>query len=301
MITVNIFYKMLEKIEIISKQNNNFIENSKEINEFIKNITKEELLVLLREIGTIPESIKHDSTEEKLFSKASNCILSRAFIEIGLKSNILTEISDSADIIVESIFHNYTLVADAKAFRMSRTAKNQKDFKVKALSSWRKDNDYAVLCSPYFQYPVKESQIYKQSLEDNVCLFSWEYFIFLIENNIVESNEVSFASIWDFSNNFEINGTMKKAKNSFIGELDNKILELVNNQKIYCEFKAIIEQQIKSLTDRGNIEKKFWKEEENRIRNLTYEKAIEELIITKKLNNKIKQIEKYIGDLKKYV
>lgn len=60
---MNIFYKMLEKIEIISKQNNNFIENSIKINEFIKNITKEELLVLLREIGTIPESIKHDSTE----------------------------------------------------------------------------------------------------------------------------------------------------------------------------------------------------------------------------------------------
>jgi len=84
-------------------------------------------------------------------------------------------------------------------------------------------------------------------------------------------------------------------------EIANSMVVICNNQKIYCEFKAIIEQQIESLTDRGNIEKKFWKEEENRIRNLTYEKAIEELIITKKLNNKIKQIEKYIGDLKKYV
>ena len=33
----------------------------------------------LKQIGTIPEFIAHDSTEEKLFSKASDAVLSRAF------------------------------------------------------------------------------------------------------------------------------------------------------------------------------------------------------------------------------
>lgn len=37
----------------------------------------------LKQIGTIPEFFEHDSTEEKLFSKASDAVLSRAFREIG--------------------------------------------------------------------------------------------------------------------------------------------------------------------------------------------------------------------------
>lgn len=125
----------------------------------------------LSQVGIIPENIPADSTEEKLFSKASDAILSRAFRELGLKSSVLRERSDSADVMAESKFFDYTLVADAKAFRLSRTAKNQKDFKVTALSGWRKDNDFAVLCAPYFQYPVKNSQIYSQALENNVCLY----------------------------------------------------------------------------------------------------------------------------------
>lgn len=297
-----IFENLLEKIKILSSRDDSFIENSNKINEFIKNINKNELIILLKEIGTIPESIEHDSTEEKLFSKASDSILSKAFVEIGLKSKVLTERADSADILAESIFHNYTLVADAKAFRMSRTAKNQKDFKVKALSSWRgEDNDYAVLCSPYFQYPLGKSQIYKQALEENVCLFSWEYFIFLIENNIKENEKFSFEPLWNFSNNYKINGCIEESKNSFISDFKNRILEIIKIEKLDKSFNNILNEQIQSLTYRGEIEKNFWKEEEDRIKNLSHEEAIKELIKVKKLNNKIKQINKYIGDLKKYV
>ena len=96
-------------------------------------------LETLKQIGTIPESIAHDSTKEKLFSKASDAVLARAFKEIGLKSIVLRERGDSADVLAESRIHGYTLVADAKSFRMSRTAINQKDFKVAALSGWRRD------------------------------------------------------------------------------------------------------------------------------------------------------------------
>ena len=91
----------------------------------------------LRQTGVIPEAIGHDSTEEKLFAKASDAALSRAFRELGLKSIILKERADSADVLAESPIHGYSIAADAKAFRLSRTAKNQKDFKVAALSGWR--------------------------------------------------------------------------------------------------------------------------------------------------------------------
>ncbi len=162
----------------------------------------DDFLETLKQIGTIPEFIEHDSTAEKLFSKASDAVLARAFRELGLRATVLKERGDSADVQAESIIHGYTLVADAKAFRMSRTAKNQKDFKVVALSGWRKDADYAVLCCPYFQYPTKTSQIYAQALTHNVCLFSWEHLIFLIENGIKESEMLSLASLWGFCNSY---------------------------------------------------------------------------------------------------
>lgn len=79
---------------------------------------------ILRQIGIIPEFIAHDSTEEKLFSKASDIVLARAFRELGLNSWVLHERADSADVIAESKIYGYTFVADAKAFRLSRTAKN---------------------------------------------------------------------------------------------------------------------------------------------------------------------------------
>ena len=83
---------------------------------------------ILAQIGTIPESIAHDSTEEKLFAKASDAVLARAFRELGLNARVLTERGDSADVIANSPIHGYTLVADAKAFRLSRTAKKSEGF-----------------------------------------------------------------------------------------------------------------------------------------------------------------------------
>ena len=120
--------------------------------------------------------------EEKIFLKLSDIVLSKAFRYIGFNSCVLKERGNSADVYAESKKHKYSLVIDAKSFRMSRTAKNQKDFKISALSKWRGNEDYSVLCSPYFQYPINRSQIYSQSLEHNVCLLSWEHLIFLIEN-----------------------------------------------------------------------------------------------------------------------
>ncbi|WP_410002755.1 HindIII family type II restriction endonuclease [Fusobacterium animalis] len=94
---------------------------------------------------------------------------------------------------------------------------------------------------------------------------------------------------------------MRKDKNSFISDFNNRILEIIKVKKIDKTFNEILNKQIRSLINRGEIEKNFWKEEENRINSLSHKEAIEELIKVKKLNNKIKQIDKYIGDLKKYV
>ncbi|MCL6587517.1 MAG: HindIII family type II restriction endonuclease, partial [Anoxybacillus sp.] len=215
------FEKLKERINY-EAQNNDFVTASKNIIEYVNNI--QDVSSLLREIGTIPESIDHDSTEEKLYAKASDAVLSKAFQQLGLKSKVLAERGDSADVIAESPIHGYTLVADAKAFRLSRTAKNQKDFKIVALSGWRKDSDYAVLCSPYFQYPSKTSQIYSQALEHNVCLFSWEHLLLMIENNIVETEKLNLGWLWNFSDTYANSDELvfSKRKDNFIGKFNQE-------------------------------------------------------------------------------
>ena len=163
------FSRLLKKINKVK-----FLEFDKateELEDFVYNNSN--FLDILGEIGAIPESIEHDSTEEKLFSKVSYIVLSRAFIEIGLKSEVLKQRGNSADVFAESKFYGYSLVADAKSFRMSRTAKNQKDFKINSLNNWRGNSEYAILCNPYFQYPKKTSQIYSQSM--NYFEYIWNF------------------------------------------------------------------------------------------------------------------------------
>lgn len=249
----------------------------------------------LKQIGTIPEWIAHDSTEEKLFSKASDAILSRAFREIGLKSTVLKERGDSADVLAESPIHEYTLVADAKAFRMSRTAKNQKDFKVVALSGWRKDADYAVLCSPYFQYPSKSSQIYEQAISHNVCLFSWEHLIFLIENEIKETEDLSLAPLWGFCDSYSHEILCSDMKKCFMGKFNVALLCLTGLSD--KAFSAQLESQISTIVERGTQEKVFWQSEIESISQYSRQEAIDELIKTKKIHEKIAQIDIYIRGL----
>ena len=136
-----------------------FQDASDRLEEKIFSLSKEEFIPLVTEIGTIPETIDHDSTEEKLYSKVSDIVLAKCFQELGLKATVLRERANSADVEARSKYHEYSLVGDAKAFRLSRTAKNQKDFKVESMDHWRGDNDYSVLVCPYFQYPKSKSQI----------------------------------------------------------------------------------------------------------------------------------------------
>lgn len=283
---------ILEMIQ--SASDKDFETASKLLEEYIVDDT--DFIGTLKQIGTIPETIIHDSTAEKLFSKASDAVLSRAFREVGLKSTVLKGRNNSADVLAESPVHGYTLVADAKAFRLSRTAKNQKDFKVTALSGWRKDADYAVLCSPYFQYPSKHSQIYAQALNHNVCLLSWEHLIFLIENGIKETPNLSFALLWNFCELYSHKVVYSDKEKCFMQQFNSEVLALTGLDS--SVFSAQLSAQIKTITERGNLEKSLLEEEIKKIKQFSREKAIEELIKDKKLNEKIEQIDKYIRRLR---
>ena len=179
---------------------------------------------------------------------------------------------------------------------LSRTAKNQKDFKVSALSSWRKDNNFAVLCAPYFQYPAKTSQIYSQALANNVCLLSWEHLIFLIENGIKESVKFNLSELWNFSEALSKRVLVSDMKKNFLHEFNNFIADFINISRKTLD--NSLKAQVMTITERGELEKNFWLEEIKRIKNFSRKHAIDELIKSLKIHEKLIQIKAFIESIK---
>ncbi|MCL1994123.1 MAG: HindIII family type II restriction endonuclease [Spirochaetes bacterium] len=274
-----------------------YVPSSDLIQKIVSELKKHEIIPIITEIGSIPEDIGHDSSEEKLYAKVSDIVLAKCFQELGLRATVNKERANCADVLVKSQFHGYSLIADAKSFRLSRTAKNQKDFKVKSMADWQGENDYSVLVCPYYQYPKSRSQIYGQALDDNVTLFSWEYLSILLENNICESQHLNISNLWNVSN--IISGNTKNAdkNNCFLNEQDKIIrlylkLELTEFENSFDKFKL-------NIIARGETEIKYWENKIQEIKLYSREQAISELLSSLKLNEKISSIKKYIDFLKR--
>lgn len=272
-----------------------FEQGTEMLREYVDTLTSEEYLSVAQDIGIIPEHIDHDSSAEKYFSKASDLVLSRGFRELGMKSQALAARGNSADVIAESKYHDYSLVADAKAFRLSRTAKNQKDFKITALSSWRNDSDYAVLCSPFFQYPSSRSQIYEQALMNNVLVFSWEQLVLMIENNMREDMSTSFAPLWGWSKTHSQTVTVSDMRKSF---LKTQLLWLqgligIDDRTLEQSMKA----SIAAIRERSEDEIAYWVGVIEEVKTLSRDEAIDRLLASMKIDPKISQIRGYAGNL----
>lgn len=285
-------------IEISKNTELGFQEGTKRMLNYVDKMTKNNISSILLDIGAIPQTIRASSSEEKLYSKVTDIILSRCFKEIGLESEVLESRGNSADVTAHSPIYGYSLVADSKAMRLSRTAKNQKDFKVGALGdSWVGDTDtYAVLCCPLYQYPDKKSQIYEQALNNKTCLFSWEHFKYLIDNNIEESNTLTLEQIW---------ASTSRLSRTVLAERNSNFFDKVNDifcSRIACE-RFEFEKEIRVYF--SYIAKRARKEQEiiigdkvQEIRKLTREEAIEQLVSAevKKTHTMGKLISKLEGD-----
>ncbi len=92
---------------------------------------------------------------------------------MGFTSLVLKERADVAE--VECVCDDYSFVADAKAFRLSRTAKNQKDFKVQAMDNRKHGKPFAMVVCPVYQLPSRTSQIYQQAAANSVCICTYTH------------------------------------------------------------------------------------------------------------------------------
>lgn len=284
------------KIELSDCSSLSFPAATQRLQERIFALNRANTIQLVSQIGAIPEDIGHDSTEEKLYTKVSDILLAKALIEMNLEATVLTQRADCADVVAQSHYHKYSLVGDAKAFRLSRTARNAKDYKVTSMNNWRGDCDYSVLVCPYFQYPKSNSQIYKEALDGNVALFSWEYLYILLKEGVKESSSVNISQLWNQSAIIGQDTTVSNAKSCFLAKQNSNIASIlqISDSEFYRYFNKVKEIIVK----RGNTEIEYYQQEIERVKSLNREEAIAELLKSMKLDSKIATIQNFIDQIK---
>lgn len=240
----------------------------------------------LRLCGAIPERYGHDTSEEKLYSKYTDIVIHEAFCAIGLQSSVLKARADVAD--VECVSKNYSFVADAKAFRLSRTAKNQKDFKVLAMDGWKHGKPYAIVVCPVYQLPSRKSQIYQQAASHSVCIGTYSHLAVLTRYAELTSKSKAVNLLEEL---FKCVDTMNPSKdavaywqslNRAMIQFDPKIKKLWQEEK-KASIESVEISREESLT--------FLASERERVMKMSKSQAIEEVLKSYKINGKIAAVE----------
>lgn len=284
--TIN-FIQNLSK-DISFKNKSILIEN--ELKKNIKKYGENFLIVNLYTCGDIPENFGHDTTEEKIYSKYTDCILSETFKFLNISSSVLDERSDAADVEGKFLESEKTFVADAKAFRLTRTAKNQKDFKVNSMNKWKYGRNYALLVCPIYQLPNIKSQIYDQAVKTNVLIFTYTHLIMLLKySKILKKNKAKIENF--FIKIFESNKNNKSieidAKN-YWAKINNCFKSFSQEtKKIFFDEKIKINENIEI---QKKISLKVIQKQIKKIRLLTLDEAIEKIIKMKKFDNNFNTI-----------
>ncbi|MCA3444334.1 MAG: HindIII family type II restriction endonuclease [Rhodobacter sp.] len=244
------------------------------------------LLDHLRLCGAIPESYGHDSSEEKLYSKYTDALISAAYSYIGMRSVVLAERADAAD--VEVVAKSFSFVADAKVFRLSRTAKNQKDFKIQAMDGWKRGKPFAMVVCPLYQLPTKSSQIYEQAAARNVCVFSYSHLSILVQlvdivgkDRTVDLLHEIFKSVQALHASKDATMYWQAVNRTMLG-FDAKIPELWKLEKVITLEGVNISKAI-ALT--------YLASERERIMHLSHDEAIRHLLDMNKIQSRMKTIE----------
>lgn len=281
-------------INKIRKLSGNFGDNSnrleKELEQEIRKSGITTLIDHLRLCGNIPESYERSSSEEKLYSKYTDCLLSLSYKAVGLKSLVLKERADTAD--VETFAKSYSFVADAKSFRLSRTAKNQKDFKVQAMVNWKRGKPYAMVVCPIYQLPNRSSQIYQQATSNNVCIFTYSHLSLLLAYSEVEGKFKTQKLILNIFKTIPALNPSKNAIDYWLA-INRKMLGFSTKiENLWNIEKEAAIQSISIAKEEGLI---FLAREREKIMKMSHIEALNELIKVHKIDSKIKII-KSISD-----
>ena len=276
----------IEEIRKLSGHFGNDIEKlEKELDAEIRKNGISSLIDHLRLCGNIPESYGHDTSEEKLYSKYTDTLLSLSFTALGLQSLVLKDRADAAD--VEAFAEDYSFVADAKAFRLSRTAKNQKDFKIQAMHGWKRGKPYAMVVCPIYQLPTSSSQIYQQATTQNVCIFTYSHLSLLLSYS---ENAGQAKAKQLLKTIFETVKALNPSKNATEYWLAiNKIILSFSKavEPLWTIEKGVANESIAISKEEALT---FLAQEREKIMRMSHKEALKELIKVHKIESRIKII-----------
>ncbi|MEE4358118.1 MAG: HindIII family type II restriction endonuclease [Desulfococcaceae bacterium] len=277
-------------IDEISRLSGNFGVDAEKIEEKISREIKDNgissLLGHLRLCGAIPESYGHDTSEEKLYSKYTDVVIHESYLSMGFNSFVLKERADAAD--VECVTDKYSFVADAKAFRLSRTAKNQKDFKVQAMDNWKHGKPFAMVVCPVYQLPSRSSQIYQQAGARSVFIGTYTHLSVLSRYAEISSKDKTIDLLHRVFKAVEAMNPSKDA-NVYWQIVNGTMLDFDDNiSEIWIEEKKASIESIYISREEALC---FLASERERIMKLSKEEAIKEILKSSKIENKIKAIE----------
>jgi len=276
-------------IELSGNSSLSFPDKANQLEAALSDCSVEDILEHLDYAGVIPECFEHDSTEEKLYAKYCDALLARALTELGLRAEMIAERSGAAD--VRANADAYQLVGDAKAFRLSRTAKNQKDFKVGALNEWREGADYACLVAPLYQYPSTNSQIYSQAIQYNVTLLSYTHIVFMLRSQQV--NQHSLVELWQVGQNLRTGQGISQRASSYWSAILGVVLKITG--KLGADWENAIEAAKVPLREQAREQIRYWEEERKRLQALDQKSAVKQLIKALKIDTKIQVVRRTAG------
>ena len=265
-------------------------DSTKMIAELRAEIAKdggEALLDHLRLCGAMPEQYGHDSSEEKLYSKYTDGVISESLSAIGLRSAVIAARADAAD--VQARGGGYSLVADAKAFRLSRTAKNQKDFKVQAMDGWRNGLDYAVVVCPIYQLPSRTSQIYQQAIARNVCILSYSHLAALVSLATRRGEATATKALGTVLKSVSLLHPSKNAADYWTGINGALVASLNADIDLWTAEKT---GSLEALGVAKDESLTYLRTARDRLLGLSHKQALEELIRFAGLDSRIAQVER---------
>lgn len=274
-------YWLNEIVKISGNFGNDVERIETEISDEIKQDGHQACIDHLRLCGNIPEQYRHDSSEEKLYSKYTDVVLATSLRICGLKADVLTERADAADVV--AVHDDWELVGDAKAFRLSRTAKNQKDFKVEAMHGWKRGRKHALLVCPSYQLPMRSSQIYQQALARNVSIITYAHLSILVRLASTLGSKIAIETLASLMNCAEAQQPTKDAL--FYWTLLNRTFlsgsPMIN--ELWNEEKAATLEVIAFAKSEGL---EALEQERSRILRLTHDEALSELVRQKNIDGR---------------
>ena len=239
----------------------------------------------LRLCGDIPESYAHDSSEEKLYSKYTDSLLCESYKLLGMRSLVLRERADAAD--VEAFGQDFSFVADAKAFRLSRTAKNQKDFKVQAMDGWKRGKPFAMVVCPIYQLPTRSSQIYEQASSRNVCIFTYSHLAVLVEFSLLEGKGPAEELVHEVFKTIPALNPSKDAS-SYWTAVNRTMLRF--STKVETLWRQEKQAALESIQAAKDLALNHLALEREKIMRMSHAEALRELINVHKIEGKIRVI-----------